>query len=146
MLSGAEGFAWGLIPCVIQSGWKQTNQFGTTSKGEIVFSWCFQDIKISKSPNVSFPKMVGFCNFLWFWHLSQRNYNWQSYWITLYVHISDLSESMQCAVFFTFTSSLKHKSPLHSLATLSEFSLGHVQWNVSRIELILSCLQFIPII
>ena len=37
------------------------------------------DIKISKP----FPKMVRFCNFLWIWHLSQRNYNWQSFWITL---------------------------------------------------------------
>ena len=58
-------------------------KFGTTSKGEIVFSWRFQDIEISKPPYVSFPKMVGFFHFMWFWHLSQRNYNWQSYWITL---------------------------------------------------------------
>ena len=53
-------------------------------KGEIVYSWHFWDIKISKPPNIPFPKMVGFCQFLWFWHPSQRNYNSQSFWITLY--------------------------------------------------------------
>ena len=58
-------------------------KFGTTSKGKIVFSWRFQDIKISKPPYVSFPKIVRFCQFLQFWHVSQRNYNWQSFWITL---------------------------------------------------------------
>ena len=47
------------------------------------FTWHFWDIKISKPPYVPFPKMVGFCHFLWIWHLSQRNYNWQSCWITL---------------------------------------------------------------
>ena len=41
------------------------------------------DTKISKPPLVSFPKMVGFYHFLRFWHLSQRNYNWQYFWITL---------------------------------------------------------------
>ena len=82
-LRGAHGCVWGLIPCSIQSDWRRTNQFSTTSKGKIVFSWRFIDIKISKPPLVSFPKMVGFYHFLWFWHLSQRNYNWQSFWITL---------------------------------------------------------------
>ena len=70
-----RGCVWGLSPCRIQSGWRQTNQFSTTKKGEIVFSWRLIDIKISKPPLVSFPKMVGFYHFLWFWHLSQRNYN-----------------------------------------------------------------------
>ena len=79
-----RGCVWGLSPCRIQSGWRQTNQFSTTKKGEIVFSWRLIDIKISKPPLVSFPKMVGFYHFLRFWHLSQRNYNWQSFWITLY--------------------------------------------------------------
>ena len=59
------------------------HNFGKTLKGKICFTWHFWDIKLSKPPNVPFPKIVGFCNFLRIWHLSQRNYNWQSFWITL---------------------------------------------------------------
>ena len=59
------------------------HNFGKTLKGKILFTWHFWDIKLSKPPNVPFPKIVGFCNFLRIWHLSQRNYNWQSFWITL---------------------------------------------------------------
>ena len=49
------------------------------------FTWLFWDIKISKPPYVPFPKMVGFCHFLWIGHMSRTNYNWQSFWITLYL-------------------------------------------------------------
>ena len=64
------------------------HHFGKTLKGKILFTWHFWDIKISKPPYVPFPKMVGFCHFLWIGHLSRINYNWQSFWITLYQWIS----------------------------------------------------------
>ena len=49
------------------------------------FAQLFWDIKISKPPNVTFLKMVELCHFLSFSDLSERNYNSQSFWITLYL-------------------------------------------------------------
>ena len=48
------------------------------------FAQLFWDIKISKPLNVTFLKMVELCHFLSFSDLSERNYNSQSFWITLY--------------------------------------------------------------
>ena len=37
--------------------------FGKTLKGKIAFTWHCWDIKLSKPPNVPFPKIVEFCHF-----------------------------------------------------------------------------------
>ena len=48
------------------------------------FAQLFWDIKISKPPYVTFLKMVELCHFLSFSDLPERNYNSQSFWVTLY--------------------------------------------------------------
>ena len=58
--------------------------FGKTVKGKTFFTWLFWDIKISKPPYIPLPKMIEFCHFSYFSCLSERNYNLQSFWITLY--------------------------------------------------------------
>ena len=56
---------------------------GPTLKGKIFFTRHFWDIKISKPPYLPLPKMIEFCHFSYFPCLSERNYNLQSFWITL---------------------------------------------------------------
>ena len=58
--------------------------FGKTVKGKTFFMWRFWDIKISKSDYLPLPKMIEFCHFSYFSCLSEKNYNLQSFWITLY--------------------------------------------------------------
>ena len=53
------------------------------SKARLFSTWIFWDIKISKPPYVSLPKIIGFCHFSWFLGLSEKNYKLQSLWITL---------------------------------------------------------------
>ena len=60
-----------------------THHFSTTRKAKFVFTWLLWDIKISKPPYVTSLKMVELCHFLSFSDLSERNYNSQSFWITL---------------------------------------------------------------
>ena len=62
-----------------------THQFGTSWKAKFVFTWLLWDIKISKPPYVTSLKMVELCHFWSFSDLSERNYNSQSFWITLYL-------------------------------------------------------------
>ena len=57
---------------------------GPTLKGKIFFTRHFWDIKISKPPYLPLPKKIEFCHFSYFSCLSERNYNLQSLWITLY--------------------------------------------------------------
>ena len=54
-------------------------------KARLFSTWIFWDIKISKPPYVSLPKIIGFCHFSWFLGLSERNYKSQSLLITLYL-------------------------------------------------------------
>ena len=59
--------------------------FGKTVKGKTFFTWLFWDLKISKPPYLPLPKIIEFCHFSYFSCLSERNYNLQSLWITLYM-------------------------------------------------------------
>ena len=58
--------------------------FGKTVKGKNFSTWLFSDLKISKPPYLSLPKIIEFGHFSYFSCLSERNYNLQSLWITLY--------------------------------------------------------------
>ena len=70
---------------------------GKTVKGKIFFTYLFWDIKISKPDYLPFLKMSEFCHFLKFSCLSERNYNLQSLWITLYLMTSgDVGGSSFC--------------------------------------------------
>ena len=60
------------------------HHYSKTRKARFVFTWLLWDIIISKPPYVTFLKMVELCHFLSFSDLSERNYNSQSCWITLY--------------------------------------------------------------
>ena len=82
LLGGFGGFFWQLSPCdIIQA--RANPPFWPNSERQDFFTWIFLDIKISKPPYVSLPKIIGFCHFSWFLGLSERNYKSQSLWITL---------------------------------------------------------------
>ena len=67
------GCVWGVIlvltPCRVQN----LHRFDIALKVAIFFTWPHWDIKISKCPHISWTKMVGFCLFLVFLCLSERN-------------------------------------------------------------------------
>ena len=89
LLGGVRGCFWRFTPWGIQSDWSQLTILAQPWKARIFFTWRFSDIKISKPPYLPFPQMTEFCHFSYFSCLSERNYNLQSLWITLYVvHIS----------------------------------------------------------
>ena len=77
-----------------------THQLGPTLKGKILFTWRFWDIKISKPDYLPLPKMIEFCHFFYFSCLSEKNYNLQSFWITLYcVFVSYFFENIVYCVY-----------------------------------------------
>ena len=90
---------------MIESDWSQLTILAQPWKARLVFTWLFWDIKISKPPYLPFPKMAEFCHFSYFSCLSEKNYNLQSLWITLYMdckymqyckYLLDRNMQMQC--------------------------------------------------
>ena len=61
-----QGCIYGLTPCGIMSGWSKTHHFGTTLKDRIFVTWSTWENKIPKPPNIRFPKIIGFVQFLIF--------------------------------------------------------------------------------
>ena len=45
-------------------------------------AWFFWDIKIPRSPDISFPRIIVLCHFLYFLGSPERNHLWQLLWIT----------------------------------------------------------------
>ena len=74
------GSIWVFRPCLVQ----QLLYIGKSSKGKIPCTWHFWNIKIPKPPYISSLKIIGLLHFLKFLGLSEKNYNLQSIWITLY--------------------------------------------------------------
>ena len=84
LLEGVRGYFWRLTPWGIQSDWSQSSILAQPWKAGFFFTRRFWDIKISKPPYLPLPKKIEFCHFSYFSCLSERNYNLQSLWITLY--------------------------------------------------------------
>ena len=74
------GCIWVFWPCMVQ----QMPYIGKAPKGKIPCTWHFWNIKIPKPPYISSLKMVGFVHFSNFLIPSEKYYNSQSFWITLY--------------------------------------------------------------
>ena len=60
------GCVWGIILVLIPCRMVNLHRFDIVLKGNIFFNWPFWNIKISKCPDISSTKMVGFCHFLAF--------------------------------------------------------------------------------
>ena len=95
MCLGVSGFS---VPAV----WSRNTILSQPWNERIVCTW---DIKIPKPPNIRFPKIIGFVQFLIFLVPSEKYYKLQSCWITLYyifVHFANchtLHSFALCIVF-----------------------------------------------
>ena len=67
------GCVWGVILVLISCRVENLHCFDKDLKVNIFFTWPYWDIKISKCPDISLTKMVGFCLFLVVLFLSERN-------------------------------------------------------------------------
>ena len=86
----------------IHGNWRRLNKFGGVYEVSVLavwtentilaqswmvwffVNWPYWDIKIPKPPHIRFLKMIGLYHFLQFLGLPEKNYLWQSLWITLY--------------------------------------------------------------
>ena len=77
MCLGLSGFS---VPAV----WSRNTILSQPWNERIVCTWDILDIKIPKPPNIRFPKIIGFVQFLIFLVPSEKYYKSQSLLITLY--------------------------------------------------------------
>ena len=77
MCLGLSGFS---VPAV----WSRNTILSQPWNKRIVCTWDILDIKIPKPPNIRFPKIIGFVQFLIFLVPSEKYYKSQSLLITLY--------------------------------------------------------------
>ena len=85
----SEWYSWNskVLWCIWGYLGSQSLQYGAITlfcHKRIVCTWDILDIKIPKPPNIRFPKIIGFVQFLIFLVPSENYYNPQSLWITLY--------------------------------------------------------------
>ena len=85
------GSIWVFRPCMMQ----QMLYIGKSPKGEIPHTWHFWNIKIPKPPYVSSLKIIGLLHLFKFLGPSKENYNLQSLWITLYMHVFSFHHTEQ---------------------------------------------------
>ena len=75
------GCIWVFRPCIVQ----QMLFIGKALKVKIPLTWHFWNIKIPKPPYKSSLEIIGLWHFLKNFGPSEKNYLWQSCWITLYL-------------------------------------------------------------
>ena len=73
---GVSGFS-------VSAVWSRNTILSQPWNERIVYTWDILDIKIPKPPDIRFPKIIGFVQFLIFLVPSEKYYKSQSLWITL---------------------------------------------------------------